>query len=200
LAIFLTNDAPLLTNAELDSFASVVLQQAADINVAVSRIPPETLKDPLVRQYARSIVGLSDGLYLLANQISLSDAAIDLVGTLQGLFDLRKQSRLGTKIRTFCFVLNEWSNISAIATWLRITLAKRAWMLLPTSKVLERMSISLKQIELSLGTLLGHGLRVRINEIPEAFGCFDADTPQQLSELRKVVASSQRSDVEARAS
>ena len=200
LAIFLTNDAPLLTNAELDNFASVVLQQAVDINVAVSRISPETLDDPLVRQYARSIVGLSDGLYLLANQVSLSDAAIDLVGTLQGLFDLRKQSRLGTKIRTFCFVLNEWSNIRAIAMWLRITLAKRAWMLSPTSKVLERVSIPLKQVELSLGALLGHDLRVRVNEIPEALGCFDADTTQQLRELRKVAATSHKVAVEVEAS
>jgi hypothetical protein len=200
LGIFLTNDAPLLTPAELDSFASVVLQQAVDINVAISRISTETLHDPLVRQYVRSIVGLSDGLYLLANQVSLSDAAIHLVGTLQALFDLRKQSRLRTKIRTFTFVLREWSNIRTMATWLRVALAKRAWMLSPTSKVLPRLSIPLKQVESNLAALLAPGLRVRINEIPGALGCFDADTMPQLRELRKVIATSQTSNAEARAS
>jgi hypothetical protein len=200
LAIFLTNDAPLLTGAELDGFASVVLQQSADVNVAVSRVAAKTLDDPLVREYSRSIVSLSDGLYMLANQVSLSESAIDLMVTLQALFDLRKQSQLGTKMRTLRFVLKAWPSIEAIAAWFRIALAKKAWMLAPTSRLLARMSIPLKQVELSLAALLGHGLRVRINEIPESLGCFDADTPQQLRELRKVIATSHKMHNEARAS
>lgn len=188
-AIFVTNDAPLLTSAEIDRFASVVINQDADINVAVARILPELLNDPLVSQYVRSIVTLSDGLYLLANQVALSTAAVDLVRTLQRLFDLRKQSQLVTSMRTFCFVLKEWRSIRAIVTWLRVVLAKRTWLLLPDSKLVRRVSLPVQGVESSLERLLGHRLRVRINEIPDALGCFDADTPQQLHELRKVIAS-----------
>lgn len=185
-AIFLTNDAPLLTSAELNRFASVVLDQRADINVAVSRI--ETLNDLLVQQYTRSLVGLSDGLYLLANQISISVDAADLVGTLQAVFDLRKQSKFRTKLLTCLFVLKEWRSIRAIATWLRLVLAKRVWLFAQNPKVLSATSVSLQELESSLEALFRHRLHVRINEIPEALGCFDADTPQQLHELRKVIA------------
>jgi hypothetical protein len=188
-AVFVTNDAPLLTSAELDRFAAVVVNQDADINVAVARISPELLDDPLVSQYIRSIVTLSDGLYLLANQVALSSDAISVVRTLQRLFDLRKQSQFGTSIRTFCFVLREWRSVRAITTWLRAVLAKRAWLLFPDSRLVRRMSLPLQDVESSLERLLGYSLRVRINEISGALGCFDADTPHQLDELRKVVAS-----------
>ncbi|MFZ1700746.1 MAG: nucleotidyltransferase family protein [Pyrinomonadaceae bacterium] len=186
-AVFVTNDAPLLTSEELDEFAQSVVQQPADINIAVFRTHPITLADPLVQQYIRSIVALSDGLFLLANQVSLSAASADLLEAGQKIFDLRKQSKYGTSLRTFYYLVREWGSGKNVISWLRLIIAKKVWLMVPKSSLNSWVGISLGEIEMRLGRAIGQKLRLRITEIPNAFGAFDADTPSQLKELRSVV-------------
>ncbi len=186
-AIFVTNDAPLLTSRELDSFARMSARQDVDINVAVARISAATLGDPLVREYVRSIVALSNGLFLLANQVSLSVATVSLVSTLQEIFELRKQSRYLTSLRTLYYVLEEWGDLKVLGTWLRLVVAKKVWMLRPDSKLVKDISVSLREVESSLLRLVGQKFSLSITEVPLALGCFDADTPEQLQKLRNAI-------------
>jgi len=186
-AIFITNDAPLLTSGELDRFASVVESDHAAINIAVARVPEADLQSSLVRQYIRSIVTLSDGPYLIANQVSLTPAVIEIISTIQALFDLRKQSRLKTSGRTLIYALRQSKNLKIVMMWLRLIVAKRVWLRKPRSQVVSKVALPVAAIESGLEEFIGHNLRVRITEIPDSMGCFDADTQEQLEELRKVI-------------
>ena len=185
--IFVTNDAPLLTGTELDNFATITREQNADVNIAISRIVSSQLSDPLIKQYIRSAVIVSDGIYLLGNQIALSKPSKELLPTIQRFFDMRKQSHFTTEILTLLYSLRQSNTRKAIYYWIRLIVAKRLWMLAADSKLSNKIAISLQKVELGLGRLLGDNACVRINEVPNALGCFDADTPLQLLELRKTL-------------
>jgi hypothetical protein len=188
ITIFVTNDAPLLTGFEIDGFAATVLAEPLDIHIATRRIESDLLSDPLVKQYVQSLVALSDGTYLLANQIALSYRSRGLVRTIQQFFDLRKQSTYAAFSKTLIQALKQPSTRASLIPWLRLVIAKSLWSMWPGARLNRVVGLSPPQVETGLEQLIGDNLRIRISEIPDALGCFDADTAGQLQELRKLIA------------
>ncbi|HMH45128.1 MAG TPA: NTP transferase domain-containing protein [Pyrinomonadaceae bacterium] len=193
LVVFLTNDAPLLTASELDSFAIAAAQSQVSVAIGVSKILDDQLCDPLVKQYIRSMVLTSDGLFLLANQIALRTAEPTLLKTLQKLFDVRKQSRWIPIIRTLLFALAHKPMRKGIRGWLRSVMAKRVWLLQRNTAFASRFGLSCAEIETRLTELLECESGIAIVRLSSGLGCFDADTVEQLTELRNLISTQNQS-------
>jgi len=92
-------------------------------------------------------------------------------------------------LRTLLYAATSSHMRGGISTWMRHVAAKRIWLLQPNGSLAGRLSLPCREIESRLGNLLDAGSPVAIVDVPDAVGCFDADTLDQLRELRKALGS-----------
>ena len=184
-----TADIPLVTPAELAGFAASVAGSPADVCVALARPARDGPRGPLLRHYRRSMIVARGGPYLLGNLFALRGRVVEEYAALIGRArSVRRQSSAVNIVRAALGLgLAGPRAAGALATWLRLVLARALWLRRPEDARIPAVAPSLARMCTAIMALAADRVSFAFLEAGSDGACFDVDDREEYEAIAAIV-------------